>query len=304
MGGSHEHHHSRERDERFVAAALALIVVFMVGEVVAGLLAGSLALLADAGHMLSDAGALGLSIWALRLARRPARGAMTFGLKRAEILSALANATTLLVVAAAVAVEAVLRLVAPGPVDGVAVVAVAGAGLVVNLAATVLLGRADRSSLNLSGALAHLVTDVWAFAATLAAGVVIVVAGWRRADAVASLVTVTLMVRAGWSLGRAAGRILLEGAPDGVDLDELRRHLLEVPHVTAVHDLHAWVVTSDMPAVSAHVVVNDDCFASGLAPQLLDQLQECLAGHFDVTHSTFQLEPAGHADHEADHDHA
>jgi cobalt-zinc-cadmium efflux system protein len=302
--GAHDHHHPKGRDaEPYLVGALVLIVALMVAEVVAGLLAHSLALLADAGHMLTDAGALGLSIWAVRLAARPAEGSMTFGLKRAEILSALANGITLLAVAVVVAVESVIRLVHPSHVSGAAVVTLALVGVAVNLAATLLVGRADRRSLNLAGAFAHLVTDVWAFAATLVAGVVIVATGFERADAVASLCTVVLMVRAGRGLLRSSGRILLEGAPEGVDLAELRTHLLEVPHVHAVHDLHAWVVTSDLPAVSAHVVVQDDCFATGHAPQLLDQLQACLAGHFDVTHSTFQLEPQGHAAHEAGHHH-
>lgn len=297
-GGSHTHGASRQADGRYLAIALALIVALMVGEVAAGVLAGSLALLADAGHMLTDAGALGLSMWALRLSARPAAGAMTYGLQRAEILSALANGVTLVVIAAVVAVEAATRLSHPGPVNGPVVVAVAFVGVVVNLAATATLARADRTSLNVAGAFAHLVTDLWAFAATLGAGVVLVVTGERRADAVASLVTTVLMVRAGWGLLRSSGRILLEGAPEGVDLDELRSHLEGLPHVHAVHDLHAWVVTSHLPAVSAHVVVSDDCFTDGRAPELLDQLQSCLSGHFDVTHSTFQLEPAGHAAHE------
>jgi cobalt-zinc-cadmium efflux system protein len=312
MGDHHRaghHHHAHELPkgraaEPYLLTALILIVAFMAAEVVAGVLAHSLALLADAGHMLTDAGALGLSVWAIRLAARPATEPMTYGLKRAEVLSALANGITLLVIAAVVTVEAVVRLVDPSPVRGAVVAVVAAVGVVVNLAATLVVGRADRSSLNLAGAFAHLVTDLWAFAATLVAGVVIVVTGLQRADAVASLFTVVLMVRAGSGLARSSGRVLLEGAPEGVDLGQLRAHLLEVPHVSAVHDLHAWVVTSDLPAVSAHVVVQDDCFATGHAPQLLDQLQSCLAGHFDVTHSTFQLEPEGHAAHEVAHDHA
>jgi cobalt-zinc-cadmium efflux system protein len=171
--------------------------------------------------------------------------------------------------------------------------------VVVNLFATTVLSRADRHTLNIKGALAHLVTDIWAFAGTLVAGVVIITTGFRRADPIASLIVVALMIRAAWTLLRASGRVLLEGAPEHVDLDDVRAHILEIPEVTGVHDLHAWVVTSDLPAVSAHVVVQDQCFANGTAPQVLDRLQECLAGHFDVEHSTFQLEPASHVDHEA-----
>ena len=298
-GAGHSHAPGAEGDARFVLGALAVIVAFMIGEAVAAVLAGSVALLADAGHMLTDAGALAMSYWAARLAVRPAAGAMTFGLKRAEILSAAANGLTLAVVATAVAVEAVSRLVHPVAVDGVTVTVVALAGVVFNVVATMILARSDRRSLNITGALAHLVTDIWAFAGTVVAGLVIIATGFRRADAIASLVVVVVMARAAWGLLRASGRILLEGAPEHVDLEEVRSHILGVDEVTGVHDLHAWVVTSDLPAVSAHVVVADVCFANGRAPQVLDRLQECLAGHFDVEHSTFQLEPASHVDHEA-----
>jgi cobalt-zinc-cadmium efflux system protein len=294
----HTHAGHAHADARYVLIALALIVVFMIGEVIAAVLGRSVALLADAGHMLTDAGALGVSFWAARLAERPAQGAMTFGLKRAEILSAAANGLTLAVVAAAVAVGAVTRLVHPVAVNGLTVTVVASVGVVVNVAATTILGRADRRSLNIAGALAHLVTDVWAFLGTLAAGIVILVTGYRRADPIASLAVVVLMVRSSWFLLKASGRVLLEAAPEHVDLEQLRTHLCDLPEVSSVHDLHAWVVTSDLPAVSAHVVVRDECFANGTAPQVLDRLQACLAGHFDVAHSTFQLEPAGHVDHE------
>lgn len=270
----------------------------MAGEVAAAVLSSSLALLADAGHMLTDAGALGMSIWAARLAGRPAVGAMTFGFKRAEILSAAANGVALAVVGGALLVGAGLRLAHPAPVDGATVLAVALVGVGVNLAATTVLQRADRASLNVAGAFAHLLTDLWAFAGTAVAGIVIMASGFQRADAIASLGVVALMATAAWRLLRASGRILLEAAPEGVDLQKLREHILGVAEVTAVHDLHAWVVTSDLPAVSAHVVVADACFANGKAPQVLDELQACLAGHFDVEHSTFQLEPATHVEHE------
>jgi cobalt-zinc-cadmium efflux system protein len=152
--------------------------------------------------------------------------------------------------------------------------------------------------MNVEGAFQHLLTDAYAFGATFVAGVVLLVTGWERADPVASLVVVVLLLRAAWSLLRAAGHVLLEGAPEGVDLDAVRSHLLGTPHVRNVHDLHAWVVTSDLPALSAHVVVEDTCFNDGHAPQILDALQACIRGHFDVEHSTFQLEPAGHSAHE------
>jgi cobalt-zinc-cadmium efflux system protein len=285
-------------DVRYLAAALVLIVAFMVAEVVVAVLVSSLALLADAGHMLTDAGALGASIVAARLAARPAHGRWTFGWKRAEVLSAAINGITLVVVAALVVFEAIRRLVSPGPVGGVAVLIVALAGVVVNLVAAGVLSRANRTSLNVEGSFRHILTDLYGFVATAVAGVVIVVTGFDRADAIASLVVVFLMLKAAWGLLGAAGRVLLEAAPEGVDLDEVRAHLLAAPHVSDVHDLHVWTVTSALPALSAHVVIESGCFVDGHAPQILDELQACVSGHFDVEHSTFQLEPDGHSPHE------
>ncbi len=300
VSGSHDHDHgSPVTDSGRLAVALGVILAFMIVEVLAGVLAGSLALLADAGHMLADAGALGMAWWVTHLAARPAGGSMTFGFKRAEILSAAANGVTLVVVAAVVAVEAIARLVHPVAVDGAVVAVVAVAGIAANGAATLVLAGAQRRSLNMAGALAHLLTDVWAFVATLVAGVIVIFTGFRRADPIASLVVVVIMARAAWGLLRASGRVLLEAAPDDLALGEVREHILGIGDVTAVHDLHAWVVTSDLPAVSAHVVVSDECFCDGRLPEVLDRLQACLAGHFDVEHSTFQLEPARHAAHES-----
>jgi cobalt-zinc-cadmium efflux system protein len=201
--------------------------------------------------------------------------------------------------AAVITVEAIRRLACPQPVTGSVVLAVAVAGMAVNLAATTVLARANRASLNVRGAFAHIVTDLYAFAGTVAAGLVILLTGWARADAAASVLVSALMGRASWGLLRDAGRILLQAAPDDLALEEVRAHLLaEVDHVRDVHDLHAWTVTSGLPTFCAHVVVEDHCFTSGHAPQLLDRLQYCLDGHFDVEHSTFQLEPASHLDHE------
>jgi cobalt-zinc-cadmium efflux system protein len=297
-GHDHEHAPSRHADRRYLGGALVLIAVFMVGEVVAAIAAGSLVLLADAGHMLTDAGALGIAIWATRLAERPATDVWTFGFERAEILSAAVNGIALLVIATLVTAEAVDHLLHPSHVQGPVLVVVALIGIAVNLGATWVLAKANRASLNIAGAFAHLLTDLWAFIGTAIAGVVIVVTGFERADAIASLVIVALMLRAAQRLLRDSGRVLLEAAPVTVDLTDVRLHLLQAPHVTDIHDLHAWVVTSDLPALSAHVVVSDQCFADGHAPQILDELQACLLGHFDVEHSTFQLEPPGHTDHE------
>jgi cobalt-zinc-cadmium efflux system protein len=287
------------RDARLLLTAAALLSGFMVVELVVAALESSVALLADAGHLLADVLALLMAAGAARLARRAAAGRWTYGLERAEILSAAVNGVTLAVVGAVVAVEAVHRLVDPAAVHGAPLVVVALVGLVVNVGAVALVGRADRGSLNVAGALAHVVTDAVALAATLVAGIVLLATGWRRADPAASLVVVVLMAKAAVSLLRASGRVLLEGSPEHVDLDELRRHLLDTRHVVDVHDLHVWTAGARLPLLTAHVVLDDECFSHGEAPIVLDELQRCLSGHFDVEHSTFQLEPAGHLAHEA-----
>jgi cobalt-zinc-cadmium efflux system protein len=297
-GGGHTHRPGPGADARYLVVALLLLAAFMVAEVIAGVLSGSLALLSDAGHMLSDVGALAVALWAIRLAARPASGAWTFGWKRAEILSAAGNGITLLVVSSIVTVEAVSRLLHPPEVAGGVVIVVAAAGVAVNVAAAWVLARADRASLNIQGAFRHVLTDLYGFIGTLIAGVIIVVTGWTQADAIASLLVVALMLKAAWELLRDSGRVLLEAAPEGMDLEDVRAHLLATGHVRGVHDLHVWTVTSGLPTLSAHIVVDDSCFHDGHAPQLLDALQACLTGHFDVEHSTFQLEAAAHAGHE------
>ena len=296
--GDHAHGVSADADRRYLLIALVLLAAFMLGEVIVALLSGSLALLSDAGHMLSDVGAIGAALWAIRLAARPAAGAWTFGWKRAEILSAAANGITLLVVSGIVAVEAITRLIHPPQVDGGPVVVVATAGIAVNIAAAWVLARANRSSLNVQGAFRHVLTDLYGFIGTVIAGIVILATGWTQADAIASLIVVALMLKAAWELLAASGRILLEAAPKTMDLDDVRAHLLATEHVRDLHDLHAWTVTASLPALSAHIVIDDACFTEGCVPRLLDQLQSCLAGHFDVEHSTFQLEAAAHASHE------
>jgi len=294
----HNHGASPDANVRYLGIALALLVGFMLLEVVVAITSGSLVLLADAGHMLSDAGAIGASLWAIRLAARPAGGVWTFGFKRAEILSAAGNGITLLVVAAVIAVEAITRLIHPPPVGGAAILVVAIIGVAVNLVATWVLAKANRSSLNVEAAFQHILTDLYAFIGTVVAGIVILTTGYARADAIASLLVVALMLKAAWGLLRDSGRILLEAAPAGVDLAYIRGHLTAVDHVRDVHDLHVWTVTSDLPALSAHVVIDDSCFHDGHVPRLLDQMQDCLTGHFDVEHSTFQFEQAAHAGHE------
>ncbi len=303
MSDNHGHRHTGSAtdpagDRSYLVLALLLLLAFMGLEVVVAVASGSLALLSDAGHMLSDVGAVGFSLWALSLAARPAAGAWTFGWKRVEILSAAANGITLLVVAAVVTYEAVRRLVVPPPVQGGPVLVVALVGVAVNVLAAAVLARAGRRSLNIEGAYRHILTDLYGFAGTAVAAVVVLTTGYRRADPIASLLVVALMLRAGCGLLRDSGRVLLEVAPEGIDLAEVRAHLMQAEHVRDVHDLHVWTVTSDLPTLSGHVVVDDGCFADGHVPRLLDQLQACLVGHFDVEHCTFQLEPAGHASHE------
>lgn len=300
MSSGHGHQHSGRGDSaRRLQISLTLILAFVIVELVVALLAHSLALLADAGHMLTDAAALATALGAIQLAARPTTGTWSFGLKRAEILSAAVNGVTLVAVAGIVTVEAVRRLIHPHAVSGAAVLVVALVGVVVNVLASWVLSRGDRSSLNVEAAFQHILTDAAGFVATAIAGLVILTTGFRRADAIASLLVVVLMIRAAWILLKASGRVLLEGTPEGIDLAQVRLRLLAADsHVVDVHDLHAWVLTSDHPAMSAHVVLDDSCFSDGHAPRVLDALQEAMRADFDMDHSTLQLEMAEHSTHE------
>lgn len=294
----HDHGVRADADVRHLALAAVVLAVFLAVELIAAIITGSVALLSDAGHMLSDLGALAMA-WAVsRIARRPAAGARTWGWRRAEILSAAVNGITLLVVAVVVGSEAIRRLIEPPAVEGVPVVAVAATGVVVNLVVAWLVARANRSSLNVEGAYQHIITDLYGFVGTIVAGIVIMATGWTRADPLASLAVCALMIHAAQRLLRGAGRILLEMAPVHIDIASVRAHLLELDHVHDVHDLHLWSVSSDLPALSAHLVVDDSCFHDGHTPRLLDSVQGCLASHFDVAHSTFQFEPLSHQHHE------
>jgi len=294
----HAHALTSSSDMRYVLVALGLIGVFLIGEVIAAILGHSLALFADAGHMLTDVAALALSAWAIRLARRPAAGRWTFGLQRAEILSAAASGVALFAISLLITVGAIQRLVHPHHVRGNLVLIVAIVGALINVVATSVLSRANRQSLNVRGAYVHIVTDLYAFVGTAIAGLIIVITGWNRADSIASLVVVVLMSYAAWGLLRDAGRILLQAAPENLVIADIRAHLSGVEHVLDVHDLHVWTVTSGSHTVSAHVIVEDRCFDTGHAPQILDALQRCLVEHFDVEHATFQLEPSSHLNHE------
>jgi cobalt-zinc-cadmium efflux system protein len=288
--GDHHHHHapSADADLRWLAVALALISGFMVVELVGGLLASSLALLSDAAHMLTDAGAIGLAIVAARVAARPAGGRFTFGYGRAEILSAQVNGAALLVLAGVIAIESIRRLFSPPDVEGALVVAVGLVGAGVNVAAAWALGRAERRSLNVEGARQHVLTDLYASLAAAAAGAVVLFAGFDRADGIAALFVSALMLRSGWGLLRESGRVLLEAAPRGMDPQAIGDAMAREPGVVEVHDLHVWEVTSGFPALAAHVVVKpgDDCHA------MRRRLQQVLEQRFDIDHVTLQVDHA------------
>jgi cobalt-zinc-cadmium efflux system protein len=286
-GNHHEHEGTPDADPRWLGGALAIILAFMCGEVMAGIAARSLALISDAGHMLTDAAALALVLITMRLGARPPRGGYTFGLKRAEILSAQANGITLVLLSVWLAYEAIRRLITPPAVQGGVVLGVALVGVCVNLLATLMISRAGgRGSLNVAGAFAHIVTDVYAFAATALAGLVVLVTGFGRADAIATLVVVALMLRAGMSLLRDSGRIFLEAAPSGLDPAAVGGAMAARPCVSEVHDLHIWEITSGMPAASAHVLVTDgqDCHA------VRADLESVLAQQYGITHTTLQVD--------------
>jgi cobalt-zinc-cadmium efflux system protein len=282
-------HGSAGGDAGKLIGALALIVGLMVVEVVVGAVAHSLALLSDAAHMLTDAGAIGLALFAIRLAARPAKGALTYGFGRVEILSAQFNGATLLVLALLIVYEAVTRLLHPPHVDGTAVLVVALAGVVVNLGATQLLSRANRQSMNVQGAFVHIVTDLAAFVFTAIAGAVIITTGFRRADAVASLVIAAIMLRAAYGLLRDSGRVFLEAAPRGLDPGVIGRSMAGQAGVSEVHDLHVWEVSSGFPSLSAHVLVgpDTDCHA------VRRDLERMLHDQFALDHTTLQVEHRG-----------
>jgi cobalt-zinc-cadmium efflux system protein len=282
----HSHGVSASADRTKLRIALALILGFMAAEVVAGIAANSLALLSDAAHMLTDAAAIALALVALRLSERPAKGRMTFGLKRVEILAAQVNGITLLVLAALIAIEGVRRLLDPPGVDGALVLIVALAGIVVNLAATAVLASANRQSLNVEGAFQHILTDLFAFIGTAVAAAAILLTGFNQADAIASLLVAGLMLRSAYGLLRDSGRIFLEASPKGIDPDRIGRTMAAQPGVVEVHDLHVWEVTSEFPALSAHVTVkrDTDCHRARL------ELSELLEREFEIHHTTLQVE--------------
>jgi cobalt-zinc-cadmium efflux system protein len=284
--GNHQHGVGAETAVRPLAIALGLIVAFMVVEVAIGVVAHSLALLSDAAHMLVDAAALGMSVWAARLALRPAEGRMTFGFRRAEILAAQANAITLLVLGFAIVVEALRRLDSPPHVHGPLVLGTAIAGAAVNVLALRQVAHANRDNLNVEGSFRHLLTDLYAFAGTAVAGLVVWVTGFDRADPIASLLVAGLMVLTAWPLLRASGEVLLEASPEGLEPAEIGAALRGFPGVTDVHDLHVWEISSGFTALSAHVLVgrDEDCH------RIRRELEALLSRQYGIDHTTLQVE--------------
>ncbi|MDQ1040863.1 cobalt-zinc-cadmium efflux system protein [Streptomyces sp. V3I8] len=284
----HSHGVTADADRRWLAIALTLIASFMAVEVVIGVVARSLALISDAAHMLTDAVSIVLALIAMRLAERPARGGFTYGLKRAEILSAQANGLTLLLLGAWLAYEAVRRLFEPPEVAGGLMFCTALAGIAVNVAAAWCISKANRTSLNVEGAYQHILNDLFAFVGTAVAGLVVLLTGFARADAIATLVVVALMVKAGYGLVRESGRIFLEAAPAHLDPDTIGDRLAAHTSVSEVHDLHVWTITSGQPALSAHVLVEPvaDCHT------VRRDLEKILQCDYEIGHTTLQVDHA------------
>jgi cobalt-zinc-cadmium efflux system protein len=286
-----------------LTAVLGITVGVLVVEVVGAVVSGSLALLADAGHMLTDVAGLSLAVVAARLVGRPATAERTWGFQRAEVLAAAAQAAVLLAVGGYVIVEGIRRLISAPDVASTAMIVFGGVGLAGNLVAVAILYRARDRTMNTRAAFIEVANDALGSLAVLVAAVVIAVTGWDRADAVASLLIGALILPRTWTLLRETVDVLMESTPKDLDLSVVREHVLRVDHVVAIHDLHASKVATNLPTFSAHVVVDDACFHDGHLKTLLDEIQACLSGHFDVEHSTIQFEAVTHADHEpARHD--
>ena len=301
MGAGHSHGPSVSaggRHRRRMLVVLALTTTVLVAEVIGGWITGSLALLADAGHMFTDVAGITLAILAVTFASRPASDTRTYGYYRLEILAAVINAVLLFGVAAFILVEAWRRWSEPPEVEGGLMLAFATVGLVANLIGLAVLRSGSKESLNVKGAYLEVLGDTLGSAAVIVAALVIALTGWQRADIVASVLVAAMILPRTWTLLREATDVLLEAVPKGTDLAAIRQHILDTPGVLDAHDLHVWTLTSGMPVLSVHVVVDEAVLADNSGGQVLDALGDCLAHHFDVEHCTFQLEPAGHADHE------
>ena len=308
MGAGHSHGHAvgRAEDRSRLKLVLLMTGAVIAVEVVGAWVSGSLALLADAGHMVTDAAAVGLALSASYVATRPATSTRTFGFHRAEILAALANAAVLFVVCTYLAYAGIRRLVDPVEVDASSMLVFAAIGLVANVVSFGILARGQNHSLNMRGAYLEVLSDLLGSVAVIVAGLVILATGFIRADSIASLVIAAMILPRSFSLLRGAVDVLLEATPKHIDLDDVRLHLAKVPGVVDVHDLHAWMITSGMPMLSVHVTVTDDVLAERGVGSLLDEFSDCVASHFEVDHATFQIEPASHRAHEhlggMDHD--
>jgi cobalt-zinc-cadmium efflux system protein len=286
------------RHRQTLITVLALTTLVAVGEVIGAVITGSLVLFADAAHMAADAAGLGLSLFAAFAAARPPTERRTFGYARAEILAAMANAVLLLAMAGFILYEAIRRLVSPTDIGSGLLIVFGVIALAANAVSLLLLRQGQAESLNLRGAFLEVASDTLGAAAVIVTGVIIATTGFTRADPIASLIVGLLILPRTWRLLRETVDVLLEASPRGMDLNEVRRHMTTLAGVRDVHELHAWTITSGLPVLSAHVVVDPEFFDDGRCFSMLDRLQDCLRGHFDVEHSTFQLEPAAHASHE------
>jgi cobalt-zinc-cadmium efflux system protein len=302
-GGGHGHDHggpltATGRHRRALAMVMVLTITLAIAEVAGAVITGSLVLLADAAHMAADAAGVGLSLLAAYFASRPATGHRTFGFARAEILAAMANALILLAMAAFIFTEAISRLMSPQSVHSPALIIFGVIALLANGTSLLLLRRGQGESLNVRGAFLEVTADTLGSVAVIITGVIIELTGFTRIDPIASLAVGVLILPRTWKLLREALEVLLEAGPPDIDLAELRGHMTSLAGVREVHDLHLWTITSGLPVLSAHIVVEPEVISEGRSAIMLDSLQACLRGHFDVAHSTFQLELAGHADHE------
>lgn len=300
MDPHHHHQHAPDSHRGRLTAAFTITTAVLLAQVVGAALTGSLALLVDTVHLLTDAGGLAMALFAARLMERPASARRTWGYRRAEVIAALAQSAVLLAVGVYVLVEGISRLVAPPAVPGGELVVFGLIGLVGNVAAMAVLAGGRTANLNLRAAFLEVVSDALGSLAVVVAAVVITLTGWQRADVVAALLIGALILPRALRLLRETVSVLLESSPPGLDLDEVRAHLLKLDHVEDVHDMHASLIATGLPVLSAHVVVGTDCFTDGHAARILDQLQECVAQHFDIAveHSTFQVEPHTHPAHE------
>jgi cobalt-zinc-cadmium efflux system protein len=297
---AHDHAHGAPSGRRRLTIAFSITVIILAAEVVGAIITGSLALLVDAAHMLTDAGGLGIALLAASLSHRPPTAKRTWGFERAEVLGATAQAAVLLAVGVFVLIEAVQRLFAPPEISGPQLIVFGIIGLLGNVAAIIVLASSRSSTMNLRAAFLEVVNDALGSIAVIVAAIVIALTGFVLADAIAAIVIGALILPRAVLLLRETTNVLLESTPKGLDLDSVRDHILTVPHVVGVHDLHVSQIATGLPVLTAHVVVDDECFYDGHTPRLLDQLQHCVAEHFavQIEHSTFQLEPVGHGEHE------